>query len=69
LLKHVSAPHTVPVAYLLQPPAPSHLPFVPHVVAPWSLHILRLSIVPAGMGVQVPRADASAQLLHAPPQA
>jgi hypothetical protein len=69
LLAHFSPPHTVPVAYLLQPPAPSQRPFVPQLPAPRSLQTCRLSIVPAAMGVHVPRADASAQLLHAPVQA
>jgi hypothetical protein len=54
---------------LAQPLAPSQRPFVPQVVAPWSLQMLRLSTVFAAMGVQVPGADASAQLRHAPPQA
>jgi hypothetical protein len=69
LLTHFSAPHTVPVAYFAQPPAPSQRPLVPQLAAPWSLQTLRLSTVFAAMGVQVPRADASAQLRQAPPQA
>jgi hypothetical protein len=66
---HFSAPHTVPGAYFAQPPAPSQRPLVPHVPTPWSVQTLRLSSVLAAMGVQVPLADASAQLRHAPPQA
>jgi hypothetical protein len=69
LLAQASPAQTVPTLYLLQPPAPSHAPFVPHVAAPWSLHIFRTSAVPAGMGVHAPSEPASAQLLHAPPQA
>jgi hypothetical protein len=34
LLAHLSPAHTVPVAYLAQPPAPSQRPFVPHEAAP-----------------------------------
>jgi hypothetical protein len=69
LLAHFSGPHWVPIGYFAQPPAPSHRPFVPQLVAPWSLQTLRLSTVFAGKGVHVPRADVSAQLRHAPPQA
>ena len=66
---HDSPTHRVPAWYLLQPPAPSHRPSVPHDDAPWSLHILRASEVPAGIDVHVPADPASAQLRHAPPQA
>jgi hypothetical protein len=59
----------VPVAYFAQPPAPSQRPFVPHEVAPWSWQTFRLSTLLAGMGVQVPFAEASAQLRHEPVQA
>jgi len=34
----VAAAHCVPVAYRRQPPAPSHMPSVPQVLAPWSAH-------------------------------
>jgi len=33
---HDAAAQTTPFAYTAQPPAPSHLPFVPQLVAPWS---------------------------------
>jgi hypothetical protein len=69
LAAHFSAPHTVPVGYLWQPPAPSQRLFVPQLAAPWSVHTLRLSTVPADSGVQVPFADVSAQLRQAPVQA
>jgi hypothetical protein len=69
LAAHFSAPHTVPVAYFAQPPAPSQRPFVPHEVEPWSLQTLRLSTLLAGMGVHVPLAEASAQLRQEPVQA
>ena len=69
MVAHFSAPHTVPVAYFEQPPAPSQRPFVPHVAAPWSLQMLRLSTVFAATVVHVPRADCNAQLRHAPSQA
>jgi hypothetical protein len=69
LLAHFSAPQIVPVAYFAQPPAPSQRPFVPQLAAPWSLQTLRVSTAFPASGVQVPRAEASAQLRHAPPQA
>jgi len=69
LLAHFSTPHTVPVAYFAHPPAPSQRPFVPQLALPRSWHTLRLSAVFAASGVQVPRAEDSAQLLHAPAQA
>jgi len=69
LVTHFSPAHTVPVTYLLQPPAPSQRPLVPHVAAPWSVQTPRLSTTPCVSGVHVPRDDASAQLRQAPPQA
>jgi hypothetical protein len=69
LAAHFSPEHTVPTAYLRQPPAPSHLPSVPHEAAPWSLQTLRLSIAPAASGVHLPFDDSSEQLRHEPVQA
>jgi hypothetical protein len=46
---------TVPGTYFWQPPAPSHLPSVPHEGAPWSGHLPGGAIAPAGLGEQVPR--------------
>jgi hypothetical protein len=69
LVTHFSPEHTVPGAYLLQPPAPSQRPLVPHEAAPWSVHTPRLSTAPCVSGVHVPRDDASAQLRQAPAQA
>ena len=69
LVAHFSPAHCVPTAYLLQPPAPSQRPFVPHEAAPWSTQTARLSSVPCVSEVHVPFDDVSAQLRHAPPQA
>jgi hypothetical protein len=44
----------VPSAYFWQPPAPSHLPFVPHVAAPWSLQNVAGADVPAATGAHAP---------------
>jgi len=63
------AAQTVPVRYLRQLPAPSHLPSVPHEAAVWSVQIWWGSLPPAATGVQRPIDDGSAQLLHAPWQA
>jgi hypothetical protein len=68
LVAHVSVPHTVFTAYLEHPPAPSQRPFVPQVVAPWSIQTPRRSAALAGRGVHVPRVAESEQLRHAPPQ-
>jgi hypothetical protein len=65
---HDSGAHTVVTGYFWHPPAPSHLPFVPHVVPPMSLHMARGSALPATTGVHLPRVAASAQLRHAPLQ-
>jgi hypothetical protein len=69
LAAHFSPTHTVPTAYLRHPPAPSQRPSVPHEVAPWSAHTLRLSTAPLASGVHLPFDDVSAQLRHAPVQA
>jgi hypothetical protein len=41
-------------AYFWQPPAPSHLPFVPQVDAPWSAQNEVGAAVPAATGAHVP---------------
>jgi hypothetical protein len=51
---HVAVEQEVPSAYFWQPPAPSHLPFVPHVVAPWSAQKAAGATVSAATGEQVP---------------
>ena len=61
----LSAPQTVPDAYLRQAPAPSQVPSPPQVVAPSSLHCMRGSW-PAGTFVQVPALEGSAHDLHVP---
>jgi hypothetical protein len=50
----LAAEHDVPFAYFWQPPAPSHLPFVPQLAAPWSAQKLAGAVVPAATGVQAP---------------
>jgi hypothetical protein len=69
LVTHFSPEHTVPGAYLLQPPAPSQRPLVPQEAAPWSWQTPRLSTTPCVSGVHVPRDEASEQLRQAPSQA
>jgi hypothetical protein len=54
------------MAYFWQLPAPSHLPFVEQAVAFLSTQTSRGSSLPLAIGVHLPGADASAQLLHAP---
>jgi hypothetical protein len=57
----------VPFAYLWQPPAPSHLPFVPHVAAPWSAqNVLEVGVAPAITGAQPPALPATLQAWHGP---
>jgi hypothetical protein len=41
-------------AYFWQPPAPSHLPFVPQVVGPWSVQNVTGAAVPATTGAHAP---------------
>jgi hypothetical protein len=50
----LTAEQVVPSAYFWQPPAPLHLPFVPHVVAPWSAQNAAGAGVPAATGAQAP---------------
>lgn len=69
LLAHFSPAQTVPGRYLRQPPAPSHLPSVPHDGAPWSEQLLRVSLLPSAMGVHLPSDEGSAQLRQPPVQA
>jgi hypothetical protein len=47
----------VPSAYFWQPPAPSHLPFVPQVDAPWSVQNVVGAAVPGGSGAHAPVPD------------
>jgi hypothetical protein len=50
---HDGATQIVPEAYLRQAPLPLHVPSVPHVAAPWSVHWFSGSC-PAGTAAQVP---------------
>jgi hypothetical protein len=52
LPEHVSGAHTVPSLYFWQLPLPSQRPFVPHVVAPWSLHTPFVSTAFMASGMQ-----------------
>jgi hypothetical protein len=54
----------VPSAYFWQPPAPSQRPFVPQVVAPWSVHVPFGSTEPTIMGEHVPRLPGTLQARH-----
>jgi hypothetical protein len=54
VLVHVADEQVVPSAYFWHRPAPSHLPFVPQVVAPWSEQLPFGSVVPAAIGAQTP---------------
>jgi len=65
----VSGPHTVPVGYLWQPPAPSQVPSVPQLGAPLSAQMACGSGAAAGLDAQVPSEVDSAQLRQAPVQA
>jgi hypothetical protein len=59
--------HTVPAAYSRQPPAPSQVPSVPHVVAPLSMHWFSGS-APTGTNVHVPELPDSAHDRQVPVQ-
>jgi hypothetical protein len=65
---HAPAPHTVPLAYRRQAPAPLHAPSVPHVIAPWSAHWFSGSW-PAGTFVHTPSDPARLQAWQGPAQA
>jgi hypothetical protein len=56
----VAAAHDVPLAYSWQAAPAAHLPFVPQLAAPMSLHVPEGSTVPLGTLVQVPSVPASA---------
>jgi hypothetical protein len=65
-LGHDAGAQVVPFAYLWQPPAPSHLPFVEQAGAPLSAHVCFGSIVPAATGMHVPVLPATLQAWHEP---
>jgi hypothetical protein len=50
----VACEQLVPSTYFWQPLEPLHLPFVPHVVGPWSTHEPSGSTEPAAMAAHVP---------------
>jgi hypothetical protein len=69
LPEQVGALQIVSRAYFWQPPTASHSPFWPHVDAPWSVQILRVSTASASSGQQVPSRPIRLQLRHGPLQA
>jgi hypothetical protein len=60
-----AAEHEVPFGYFWQPPAPSHLPLVPQLAAPWSAQKAAGAVVPAATGAHAPRLPATLQAWHA----
>jgi hypothetical protein len=64
----LAAAHDVPRAYFWQAPA-THLPLVPQLAAPWSLHPPAGSGAPVGTSVQTPSEPESAHERHEPVQA
>ncbi len=66
---HVGSLHTVPSAYIAQPPTPSHWPVWPQVDDPWSLQTLCGSAAPMSMGQQTPARSGRLHDTQAPVQA
>ena len=64
VLAQPAGEHVVPSAYFWQPPAPSHLPFVPQVGAVWSVQAPFGSTLPALKGAQSPALPVTLQALH-----
>ena len=67
-LGQLASAQVVPLAYFWQAPA-WHLPLVPQLAVPWSLHIPAGSALPVATFVQVPSVPESEQDWHAPPHA
>ncbi len=67
-LGQVASAQVVPFAYFWQAPA-WHLPFVPQLAAPWSLHMPAGSELPVGTFVHAPRLPDRLQAWQAPLQA
>ena len=65
---HVGARHCVSAAYRSQPSKSSHVPVVPQLVAPMSLHIARGSGAPSSTGQQVPTRPGAAHETQPPSQ-
>jgi hypothetical protein len=67
---HVAAAQVVPEAYFWQAPLPSHLPLVPQVDAPASVHwVAGVGACPAGTCLQVPTLPDRLQAVQVPVQA
>src|SRR4029077_3584600 len=64
----VAGAHWVPAAYFSQPPAPLHLPSLPHAVAPPSMQTPFGSVMPAPTFAQVPTLPIRLQDLQDPAQ-
>jgi hypothetical protein len=67
-LGQVAEAHLVPLAYFWQAPA-WHLPLLPQLAAPWSVHLPAGSALPVATLVQVPSVPDSAHDWQAPAQA
>jgi hypothetical protein len=65
---HFAFAHIVPTAYFSHPKLPSHLPSVPQVAAPMSVHTARGSAVPFRIGLHCPGVEDRLQLRQAPVQ-
>jgi hypothetical protein len=64
VLWQVACEQVVPSGYFWQPPAPSHLPFVPQLALPWSTHVPFGSTLPMSMGEQLPALCPMLQAWH-----
>ena len=64
VLEQLACEQAVPSAYFWQPPAPSHLPFVLQLAAPWSTHVPLGSTLPGIMGEQAPALPVTLQAWH-----
>jgi hypothetical protein len=60
----LAAEHTVPFGYFWHPPAPSHLPLVPQLAAPWSVQNVAGACVPGATGEHIPGDPATLQAWH-----
>ena len=65
-----AAAQVVPEAYFWHPPVPSHMPLVPQVAAPESVHwVAGVGACPAGTCLQVPTVPVRLQAVQVPVQA
>ena len=67
--EQVASAHTVPSAYMAQPPTPSHWPVWPQVDDPRSLQTMCGSAAPMSVGQQTPARSGRLQETQAPVQA